>query len=48
MIFGMPASDFWVFGIWSIIYVSVSLYIYWRMSIADAKEEEYEKGANKK
>ncbi|WP_432666418.1 hypothetical protein R9X47_08715 [Wukongibacter baidiensis] len=42
MIFGMPASDFWTFAIWPILWTVLSIYLYFRMAIADAREEKME------
>lgn len=42
MIFGMPASSFFAFLSWPILWVAISMYVYFKM----AKEDEMDEQSN--
>lgn len=46
MIFGMPASSFFAFAIWPVIWTITALIVYRKMAIDDAMESESEMEVN--
>lgn len=47
MIFGMPASSFFTFLSWPVLWVAISLYMYFKMAKEDEMDEDSQVEVNK-